>query len=153
VGSLSLLCGDAHAAEELAQDAFVRLCREWWRVRRMDHPEAWLHRVAINLAMSRWRRRSAERRARRRLETERPPGEAPADDAARVSVRAAVAALPSRQKTALVLRFYLDLPYAQIARLMEVKESTAKSLVAAALENLRAHDLADREVGDAVLDG
>jgi RNA polymerase sigma factor (sigma-70 family) len=152
VGSLSLICGDAHTAEELAQDAFVRLCRDWWRVRRMDHPEAWLQRVAINLAMSRWRRRNAERRARQRLEGVSIP-QVPSDDAARVSVREAVAALPSRQKTALVLRYYLDLPYAEIAKLMDVKESTSKSLVAKALEGLRAQDLVDKEVGNAVLDG
>lgn len=151
VGSLSLLCGDAHAAEELAQDAFARLCRDWWRVRKMDHPEAWLHKVAINLATSRWRRRSAERRAKQRLEGALVV-EPPLDRAADLAVRSAVAALPARQRTALVLRYYLDLTFAEIARLMDVKESTAKSLVAKALDRLRADELA-KEVGDAILDG
>jgi len=150
VGSLSLLCGDTHTAEELAQDAFVRLCRDWWRVRRMDHPEAWLHRVAINLAMSRWRRRSAERRARRRLEGA-PVAEIPSDDAERLSIRGAVADLPPRQRTALVLRYYLDMPHAEIARLMDVQESTSKSLVAKALDGLRSLELEDKEMSDASL--
>jgi RNA polymerase sigma-70 factor (ECF subfamily) len=152
VGSMSLLCGDRHVAEELAQDAFARLCRDWWRVRRMDHPEAWLHRVAINLAASRWRRRAAEARAKRRLEGATSAA-TPADHAADLALRNAISGLPPRQRSALVLRYYLDLPFAEIARLMEVKESTAKSLVAKALDRLRAQELADREVADAVLDG
>jgi RNA polymerase sigma factor (sigma-70 family) len=149
---LSLLCGDGFVAEELAQDAFARLCRDWWRVRRMDHPEAWLQRVATNLALSRFRRRSAERRAKQKLEAGSLPQPRP-DHAGDLSVRQAVSALPPRQRAALVLRFYADLPFAEIAQLMDVKESTAKSLVAKALDRLRAQELADKEVGDAVLDG
>ena len=152
VGSLSLLCGDAHTAEELAQDAYARLCRDWWRVRRMDRPEAWLHKVAVNFAMSRFRRRAAERRASQRLEAARP-GDAQHDYAIDLFVRQAVAALPARQKTALVLRYYLDLPFAQIADLMQIKESTAKSLVGKALDGLRARELRESEVGDAVVNG
>ena len=153
MGSLSLLCGDAHTAEELAQDAFARLCRDWWRVRRMEHPEAWLHRVAFNFAMSRYRRRGAERRAKQRLEAAPSPGDAEGDPANDLFIRQAVAALPARQKTALVLRYYLDLPFAEIAIEMDVAESTAKSLVAKALEGLRSDNKADREVPDAVVNG
>lgn len=149
VGSLSLLCGDAYVAEELAQDAFTKLCQEWWRVRRMDHPQAWLHKVSINLANSLFRRRAAERRARERLE-DVSSAEVSPDGATGISVRQAVAALPPRQKTALVLRYYLDLPFAEIGALMDVKETTTKSLVSKALDRLRTEGLLDMEVSDAV---
>jgi DNA-directed RNA polymerase specialized sigma24 family protein len=56
VGSLSLYTGDADLAEELAQEAVARVCRHWRRVRTMDAPAAWLHRVARNLAHSHFRR-------------------------------------------------------------------------------------------------
>src|ERR671924_1290470 len=63
VGMLSLYCGDRDVAEELAQEAILRLCKHWKRVRNMGHRRAWLQRVGINLANSHFRRRSAERRA------------------------------------------------------------------------------------------
>ncbi|MDQ4125469.1 MAG: hypothetical protein M3134_07710, partial [Actinomycetota bacterium] len=81
VGLLSLYCGDAAVAEELAQDALARVCRDWRKVRRMDYPEAWASRVAINLANSHFRRRAAEKRARERLAA-RPEAEAGAPDTA-----------------------------------------------------------------------
>ncbi|HVL38064.1 MAG TPA: sigma-70 family RNA polymerase sigma factor [Fimbriimonadaceae bacterium] len=142
VGSLSLMCGDAHLAEELAQDAFAKLCRDWWRVRRMDHPEAWLHKVAINLATSHFRRRGAERRARARLEA-RPTLPNDEDHASSLALRRSVAGLPPRQKAAVVLRYYVDLPFAKVAELLGVTESTAKSLVAKAVERLRADGALD----------
>lgn len=63
VGALSLYCQDRQVAEELAQDALLRVVTHWHRVRRLDHPSAWVYRVAINLANSYLRRRLAERRA------------------------------------------------------------------------------------------
>ena len=63
VGTLALLTGDADLAEELAQETIVRVCRDWRKVSSMDAPGAWAHRVAVNLAHSHFRRRSAARRA------------------------------------------------------------------------------------------
>ncbi|HZP15125.1 MAG TPA: sigma factor, partial [Nocardioides sp.] len=62
VGALSLMTGDRHVAEELAQEALVRVCERWDEVRAMESPLGWTHRVAFNLASSHFRRRSAERR-------------------------------------------------------------------------------------------
>src|SRR5437764_1010384 len=47
---------DAHAAEELAQEAFLRAYRDWTRLSTYDDPRAWLYRVGMRLAVSRWRR-------------------------------------------------------------------------------------------------
>ena len=135
VGMLGLYCGDRAVAEELAQEALGRAWRQWRKVRSLDNPSAWLRRVAINLANSHLRRLRAERRARDRstvVDQHVDP-----DGADRQAVRAAVASLPKRQRTALVLRYYLDLPYGEIAEVMDAPEPTVKSLVRRAIERLR----------------
>ena len=115
VGMLSLLCGDGDTAEELAQETLARVWLRWSRVRELDEPLAiaWTYRVGINLANSWLRRRVAERRAHARLAARATGAHIDSDSADAVAVRQAVAALPRRQRTALVLRYYADLPVAE----------------------------------------
>lgn len=136
VGTLALYVGDAGLAEELAQEALVRLCQHWPRVRMMERPGGWLTRVALNLARSSWRRRTAERRALARLG---PPVEAAVDPdvATTLAVRRAVAALPERQRRALVLRYYARHSVAEVAAEMSCAEGTVKSLTSKAIAALR----------------
>lgn len=95
VGALSLYCGDRAVAQELAQDALVRACRDWRKVRQLGAPGAWVHRVAINLANSYFRRRAAEARAKRRLEDQQRTHRASGlDSAAAITIRSAVSSLP-----------------------------------------------------------
>src|SRR5687767_13418096 len=61
------LAGSAAVAEEVAQEAFLRLHLHWAKVSRYDRPEQWVRRVAVNLAVSRRRRRTSEARALERL--------------------------------------------------------------------------------------
>ena len=138
VGALSLYCGDRAVAEELAQDALARACRDWKRVRRLVAPGPWVHRVAINLAHSHFRRKRAEARARQRLHsTHRSEQHVEHDPATALAIRSAVASLPQRQRTALVLRYYLDLPVAQVALVMECPQGTVKTLTSKAIASLR----------------
>ena len=137
VGMLSLYCGDADVASELAQDALACVCRDWRKVSRMDAPGAWAHRVAINLANSYYRRKAAERRASQKAEARAQASYVDPDGAARVAVRRAVAALPRRQRTALVLRYYLDLSVREAAAVMECPEGTVKTLTHKAITSLR----------------
>lgn len=137
VGALSLYCHADHGlSEELAQEALARVCRDWARVARLRSPGAWAHRVAINLANSWYRRRAAERRARARAgpvaEVHHDP-----DTAAATALRAALAALPRRQREAVVLRHYVDLPVAEVAVLMGCAEGTVKALTHQGLARLR----------------
>ncbi|MBK5222514.1 MAG: sigma-70 family RNA polymerase sigma factor [Acidimicrobiia bacterium] len=149
VGSLTLYCGDRGVAEELAQDALVRVWEQWPKVGVMAAPEAWAFRVGTNLARSWGRRRSAERRARGRLgvttEAVRDP------DVAEVrAVRAAVAALPPRQRAAIVARYYIGLDVAATAVALDCAEGTVKSTTHQALAALRAAGLIDTNQMDEV---
>jgi RNA polymerase sigma-70 factor (ECF subfamily) len=133
---LSLHTGERAVAEELAQDTLVRVHEHWGRVRGMSNPSGWAYSVGLNLSRSWWRRRHAERRALARLG--RPAVEATSSEPAdAVALRAAVASLPVRQRTALVLRYFADLSIAETAAHMHCAEGTVKSLTSQALAALR----------------
>jgi RNA polymerase sigma-70 factor (sigma-E family) len=135
VGSLSLFTGDGDLAEDLAQEALTRVCRDWRTVSNLDSPGAWAHRVALNLARSHYRHRSVARRQRARLagasESHDP------DTATVLAVRNAVAQLPVRQRTALVLRYFADLSVAETAAAMQCPQGTVKTLTREAIAALR----------------
>jgi len=136
VGALSLYCGDPALAEELAQDALERACARWCEVATMAAPRAWVHRVAINLARSRFRRRAAERRANARSF----PSTTSYDDgdlAAAVTVRERLAALPQRQRAVLVLRFFLGHSVAETAAVLGVSNGAVAALTHRAVASLR----------------
>lgn len=138
VGSLSLYCGRADLAEDLAQEALERACMRWEQVEAMDHPGAWVHRVAINLTNSRFRRFAAERRAYCRHGPSRDSYPA-TDVAAAQEVRQAVADLPPRTRAAVVLRYFADMSVGEAAEAMGCAEGTVRSLTHKGLATLRAH--------------
>jgi RNA polymerase sigma-70 factor (ECF subfamily) len=137
VGMLGLYCGDRFIAEELAQEALMKACRDWRRVRSKDDPAAWIRRVGFNLTHSYFRRKLAERRARERLASQ-TVSEAEPDPALAVSLRHAIAALSRRQRTAIILHYYLDLPFPAVADFMDIPLSTAKSAASRGIARLRA---------------
>jgi RNA polymerase sigma-70 factor (ECF subfamily) len=146
VGALSLYTGDAGLAEELAQEAVARVCRHWRRVRTMDAPAAWLHRVARNLAHSHFRRARAGARAheRARADLDETPG---GDDA--IALRVVVASLPVRERDAIVARFYLGMSVRETAEALECPEGTVKTLTHRAIARLRDAGFVDEEIIDA----
>lgn len=129
------LCGSWSVAEELTQDAFVRALVRWSSVHRLEQPDAWVRRVALNLATSAFRRRAAEARALVRLRGRRdPPVAEPAADLADFVL--AVRTLPRRQAQAVVLRYIDDLSVQQIAEVMGCAEGTVKAHLAAGRQRL-----------------
>lgn len=147
VGSLTLYCGDRQIAEDLAQEALVRTWMKWKKVSDMASPEAWTFRTAFNLASSWGRRRQAERRATKRLERRIAPpvGAEPADV---LALRDAVAALPPRQRAAIVCRYYAGLPVADSAEVMGCRPGTVKALTSQGIDSLRASGLVEEVTAD-----
>jgi RNA polymerase sigma-70 factor, ECF subfamily len=127
LGQLFLVTGDLHVAEELVQEAFTRASLRWPRVRDYDRPEAWVRRVAMNLAAD--RARSLRRQTRALLRLELPP-QVPAVSVETLALVEALRTLPVRQRQAIVLHYLVDLPVEEIAQTLGVPGGTVKSLLA-----------------------
>jgi RNA polymerase sigma factor (sigma-70 family) len=137
VGSLGLFCGDREVAQELAHEALMRAYSDWKKVGRMGSPTGWVHTVGMNLARSYFRRKAAERRATERLKIHAVRARYRFDETESIAIRDALATLSERRRTALVLRYYVDLPIQEIAEAMHCSPSAVKSLIRGALEALR----------------
>lgn len=137
VGMLDLICGDLGVAEELAQETLARVWTNWRKVSTYESPSGWTTRVAVNLATSHFRRRQAERRAHSRVTAGASAVTTDPDTAGAIALRGAVTGLPPRMRTAVVLRYFLDLPFAEVAQVMDSPETTVRSLVHRALKRLR----------------
>ncbi|MBL8777296.1 MAG: SigE family RNA polymerase sigma factor [Acidimicrobiales bacterium] len=135
VALLTLQTGERPVAEELAQDALVRVHEHWHRVRAMENPAGWAYTVALNLSRSWWRRRHAERRAVARLGPRQDNTTDDPDDA--LMLRRALGDLPVRQRTAVLLRYFADLSIADTAMHMRCAEGTVKSLTSQGVAALR----------------
>ena len=136
-----LMTGDLKDAEDLVQETFLRVARRWSRVQSMDHPAAYARRILINLVL-----RDTDRRSRQKAELEPQGGGAEAADqyAAR-ALRAvddlaefqwALAQLPARQRAVLVLRYWADLPVAEVAGILGCSAGTVKSTASRAAARL-----------------
>lgn len=141
---------DQAIAEELAQEVFLRV----YRSRRTYEPTArfttWLFRIATHLALNHLRDGKHEKR-RQRLDTEDgsgsprevPDGKLSAEqqmvrEARLGEIRQAVAALPEKQRAAVLMHKYQEMEYSQIAEVLGCSESAVKSLLFRAYETLRA---------------
>lgn len=137
VGALTLVVGERAVAEDLAQETLATVCRTWPRVRTMDAPGAYAHRIAMNMATSLWRRRLAERRAVRRAGAA-PESYTDADGADAVAVREALRALDPRLRRVLVARYYLGYDVAGAADLLGLPVGTVKTHSVRGIAALRA---------------
>lgn len=140
-----LLTADAHAAEDLVQEALVRVAQRWERVSRDGQPDAYVRTVLHRLSVDRWRRaraRVAEVLTDRHPEPRDAAGDRPDH---RLLLEEALARLTPRQRAVLVLRFLEDLTETATAAVLRCSTSTVKSQTRVALERLRvlAPDLLD----------
>jgi RNA polymerase sigma-70 factor (sigma-E family) len=134
------LTGSPHAAADLVQDALERTMLAWARVENQGDPEGYVRRIMVNRNISIWRR---HRRETLVLELPEDAGQRSSLNQVKEPVVRDLAlwdrikALPPRQRTVIVLRYYEDMSEAQIAATMGSSVGTVKSQASRALAALR----------------
>jgi RNA polymerase sigma-70 factor (ECF subfamily) len=139
VGQLALVTGDLYEAEDVVQEAMARAASRWARLRAYHAPEAWVRRVAFNLAVS------GHRRTRRRLAALLrlgPPAPVPPVSVDALALAEALQQLTVAHRQVLVLYYLADLPVEQVAHELGVPVGTVKARLARARGALAAR-LAD----------
>jgi RNA polymerase sigma-70 factor (sigma-E family) len=131
-----LITGDRSLAEDLVQEAFVRMYGRFRDLRSADAFPWYLRRTVVNLANSHFRHKKVERTYVER-EGRRPADGWGPDLGARQEMWESLLRLPERQRTAIVLRYYEDMTEAQTAEVLGCRLGTVKSLVSRGLEALR----------------
>ena len=127
-GAMRLVCRPSRDAEDIAQEAMVRACFHWKRVREMERPEGWLYATAFNLV----------RRDRRRPPVE-PATPIDAHDATddRLDLVRALGELPLSQRKAVVLRYVLGYSTAEAADFLETTPGALRAVLHRACTALR----------------
>ena len=129
-----LLCGDWHAAEDLAQATLAKMFVSWRRVRRQDAVYAYASRTLVNTYLADRRRH----RARELLAGWLPePAAAPDTPELRMVVLDALATLPPRARVVVVMRYWADMSVEQVADLLGCSTGNVKSQAARGLDKLR----------------
>jgi len=139
------LTGDQGHAEDIAQAAFASAYSAWGRVRRAGDPDAYVRAIVIHENSKRFRKQ----RVREDLRAVVPECGTGADDrlADRAALRDTLSRLGPRQRTVIVLRFWLDMSEADTARALNCSVGTVKSQTSRALATLRKHaDITEGEL-------
>ena len=130
-----LMVGDVHEAEDLVQETLFKVASKWPRVSRMENRVAYTRRILVNLALH-----GSSKRSRNRAELKATPPAQAVANAAHLDIHDelfdALAALPPRQRAALVLRYFLDLPEAEVAAALGCSLGTVKSSTSRGLKRL-----------------
>jgi RNA polymerase sigma-70 factor (sigma-E family) len=137
-----MLTGDPHLAQDLVQETMVRVQLKWGRVAAVDALEAYVKRMMVNLYLD-WQRGSWLRRVWLRPfadEAQPVPNDHVDQNAERDAIWQALARLPKQQRAALVLRYYEDLPDAEIAQALGCSVGTVRGYISRALASLRANN-------------
>jgi RNA polymerase sigma-70 factor (sigma-E family) len=138
-----MLTGDRMLAEDLVQDAFVKLAGRLVHLRDPGAFDSYLRRVVVNSANSYFRRKRIERAYLKRAAAEPPrSGDVPDLDR-RDELWNGLQRLPARQRTAIVLRIYEDLSEQRVSEILGCRPGTVRSLVSRGLSEMRIHVRSD----------
>jgi RNA polymerase sigma-70 factor (ECF subfamily) len=132
--ALYLLTGSAGEADELTQEAMVRLYERWDRVRQMDSPQGYLYRTALNLHRSRLRGLASK--ARHILQATPSPDPAEVVQS-RDSLSRALTSLPTGQREAVVLVEWLGMDQEEAAAALGIKHGSVRARLSRAQADLR----------------
>ncbi|HEX9560982.1 MAG TPA: RNA polymerase sigma factor [Candidatus Dormibacteraeota bacterium] len=139
LGTLTAMLGDRAAAEDCAQDAFERAYRKWSSWKPIAPAEAWVHRIAINAAVSHQRKMRLREVGEVIRRIGRPGlGPDPQDRIEWRDLADALAKLPPKQAAAIVLRHYHGYTNRAIAQSLGIPERTVASRLAMAKDRVRA---------------
>lgn len=130
--SAYLLTGDLQRAEDLVQEALIKVALHWTRLR-AGNPGAFARTILVRDNISAWRRRRREHP----VDAVRETGVSPPESEVSLVVRQALSRLTAKQRAVVVLRHFDDLSEAETARILGVGVGTVKSQNAAALARLR----------------
>lgn len=126
----TLMVGSRHVAEEVVQEAFAKVDARWTEI---DRPDAYLRTVVLNGSRAVLRRRELEVRVQHLHVPEDHDG----IPTRLLELRDALDRLSDRQRAVIVLRYFVDLPEAEIASALRCRPSTVRSLARRALRVLR----------------
>jgi len=131
--AVTAVTGDRELAEEQVAEAFARAWTSWGKVRRHDAPRTWVVRTALNVGVSRWRRR------RREVPLADHDAATPAatGDGVDPALIAALRRLPVRQREVLALRLFLDLDTETTAKVLGIAPGTVTAHLSRAVAALR----------------
>jgi len=130
--------GDLDTAQDVVAEAFARAYASWRTVGRHPAPAAWVVRTALNLNISRWRRRRREVPVPDLgVVADLPAGGGPSDGLIDPRIRTALMRLPARQRQVVALRLLLDLDTARTAEVLGISPHTVMAHMSQALAALR----------------
>ncbi|MFD5449793.1 SigE family RNA polymerase sigma factor [Streptomyces sp. NPDC127100] len=130
-----LTAGDTHLAEDLVQEALGRLYVRWGRVSRAENPAAYAQTVLTRAFLAHQRRRSSGERATDVFPD--LPGTADGDAPLRLTLLAALARLPAKDRAVIVLRYWEDRSVEQTADVLNVSSAAVRTRYSRALGRLR----------------
>lgn len=133
-----VLSGDRHLAEDLVQEVLARIHQRWHRMAQVEQPDAYIRTAIVRQFVS-WRRLRASRETSldRLPDRPDPSPDAATRQASRDELWRLLATLPRKQRAVLVLRFYEDLPYVEIAEVLGCRETTVRVHASRGLARLR----------------
>ncbi|MCB0999755.1 MAG: sigma-70 family RNA polymerase sigma factor [Ilumatobacteraceae bacterium] len=125
VAVATAMLGSFESAEDLTQDTMVKSFVRWDRVRRLERPGGWAHRVLLHACTSWWRRRRTEAAFLARQRRVEPAVAGPSPEA--MAFWGAVRQLPERPRRVMVLYYAGDRSVAEVASILDVPEGTVRS--------------------------
>ena len=133
--ALCLVTGERYEAEEIAQEAFLRVLERWERVAELDDPESYVFRVGMNVFRSRYRRGALA--VRRHLSLAPPASDDLAAVESRDEVIRLLRPLPPRQRAAVLATSILDLSADEAGHLLGMKPATVRALASRARARMK----------------